>query len=250
LTRPARECVQVLMTSAAMIAGMVPMALALGEGAQAAAPLGRAVIGGLAAADDATLIVLPSVYSLVQSGARDITIAGSRRPRECVSECGFCMTMLTTVPSPRAYHLCSVLVMIAAAACGGSGAATSGSGATAAADPMTVDVANVVEQPLNVELSLPGELTAFQSVAIHPRVAGFVKAVHVDRGSRVRAGDVLVTLDAPEVIAQRAEAQSKLQGAEAQFSVARAKAEADRGTYEKLKAASATSGSGRWQRTW
>jgi multidrug efflux pump subunit AcrB len=60
----------VLMTSAAMIAGMVPMALALGEGAQAAAPLGRAVIGGLAAATIATLIVLPSVYSLVQQSAR------------------------------------------------------------------------------------------------------------------------------------------------------------------------------------
>jgi multidrug efflux pump subunit AcrB len=60
----------VLMTSAAMIAGMVPMALALGEGAEAAAPLGRAVIGGLAAATMATLIVLPSVYSLVQQSAR------------------------------------------------------------------------------------------------------------------------------------------------------------------------------------
>jgi multidrug efflux pump subunit AcrB len=60
----------VLMTSAAMIAGMVPMALALGEGAEATAPLGRAVIGGLAAATVATLIVLPSVYSLVQQSAR------------------------------------------------------------------------------------------------------------------------------------------------------------------------------------
>ena len=60
----------VLMTSAAMIAGMIPMALALGEGADATAPLGRAVIGGLAAATLATLIVLPSVYSLVQQSAR------------------------------------------------------------------------------------------------------------------------------------------------------------------------------------
>ncbi len=60
----------VLMTSAAMIAGMVPMALALGEGAEATAPLGRAVIGGLAAATVATLFVLPSVYSLVQQSAR------------------------------------------------------------------------------------------------------------------------------------------------------------------------------------
>lgn len=59
----------VLMTSAAMIAGMMPMALAFGEGAQATAPLGRAVIGGLAAATVATLFVLPSVYSLVQQSA-------------------------------------------------------------------------------------------------------------------------------------------------------------------------------------
>jgi multidrug efflux pump subunit AcrB len=59
----------VLMTSAAMIAGMIPMALAFGEGAEATAPLGRAVIGGLAAATFATLLVLPSVYSLVQGAA-------------------------------------------------------------------------------------------------------------------------------------------------------------------------------------
>jgi multidrug efflux pump subunit AcrB len=56
----------VLMTSTAMIAGMLPMALAIGEGAAVAAPLGRAVIGGLAAATFATLFVLPSVYSIAQ----------------------------------------------------------------------------------------------------------------------------------------------------------------------------------------
>jgi len=60
----------VLMTSAAMIAGMVPMALALGEGAEATAPLGRAVIGGLAAATMATLLVLPFVYALLQRSTR------------------------------------------------------------------------------------------------------------------------------------------------------------------------------------
>jgi multidrug efflux pump subunit AcrB len=60
----------VLMTSAAMIAGMIPMAVALGEGAEATAPLGRAVIGGLAAATVATLVVLPSIYSLVLRSAR------------------------------------------------------------------------------------------------------------------------------------------------------------------------------------
>jgi multidrug efflux pump subunit AcrB len=59
----------VLMTSAAMIAGMVPMALGIGEGSEATAPLGRAVIGGLAAATVATVFVLPFVYSLVQQAA-------------------------------------------------------------------------------------------------------------------------------------------------------------------------------------
>jgi len=60
----------VLMTSAAMIAGMLPMALAMGEGAEATGPLGRAVIGGLAAATMATLLVLPFVYALLQPSTR------------------------------------------------------------------------------------------------------------------------------------------------------------------------------------
>ena len=57
----------ILMTSCAMLAGMVPMALALGEGGEQTAPLGRAVIGGLSAATFATLLVLPAVFALVQS---------------------------------------------------------------------------------------------------------------------------------------------------------------------------------------
>jgi multidrug efflux pump subunit AcrB len=52
----------ILMTSLAMISGMVPLALALGEGGEQTAPLGRAVIGGLLAATLATLFVLPSVF--------------------------------------------------------------------------------------------------------------------------------------------------------------------------------------------
>ncbi len=59
----------ILMTSMAMIAGMVPMALAIGEGSQQTAPLGRAVIGGLLFATAATLLILPLVFSLVQQRA-------------------------------------------------------------------------------------------------------------------------------------------------------------------------------------
>lgn len=57
------------MTSMAMVAGMIPLALGLGSGAETSAPLGRAVIGGLLASTLATLTILPSVFSIVQRGA-------------------------------------------------------------------------------------------------------------------------------------------------------------------------------------
>jgi multidrug efflux pump subunit AcrB len=55
----------VLMTALAMVIGMVPMALGLGEGGEQNAPLGRAVIGGLTFATVATLIFVPVVFSIV-----------------------------------------------------------------------------------------------------------------------------------------------------------------------------------------
>ena len=56
----------VLMTASAMIIGMLPMSLGLGEGGEQNAPLGRAVIGGLLAATFATLIFVPVVYSILR----------------------------------------------------------------------------------------------------------------------------------------------------------------------------------------
>jgi multidrug efflux pump subunit AcrB len=65
----------ILMTSCAMIAGMLPMALALGEGGQQVAPLGRAVIGGLAAATITTLLILPAIFAVVQGGAATASVS-------------------------------------------------------------------------------------------------------------------------------------------------------------------------------
>jgi multidrug efflux pump subunit AcrB len=59
----------ILMTSLAMIAGMTPMAIGFGRGGQQTAPLGRAVIGGLAFATVATLLVLPAVFAVLQARA-------------------------------------------------------------------------------------------------------------------------------------------------------------------------------------
>jgi multidrug efflux pump subunit AcrB len=59
----------ILMTSVAMIAGMIPMAAGLGEGGDQASPLGRAVIGGLVASTFAALFILPLVFAWVQGRA-------------------------------------------------------------------------------------------------------------------------------------------------------------------------------------
>ena len=63
---PARSALRpVMMTALAMIIGMVPMALGLGDGGEQNAPLGRAVIGGLLMATVATLFFVPTFFSLV-----------------------------------------------------------------------------------------------------------------------------------------------------------------------------------------
>jgi membrane fusion protein (multidrug efflux system) len=133
----------------------------------------------------------------------------------------------------------SVLLALTVA-CAGNRSAQSAT--TSEPGPPTLDVARVVQQPVNVTLSMPGELDSFEAVAVYPKVTGFVKTIRVDRGSRVRTGELIAELEAPEFVAQRAEAQSKLEAAQAQLAVVRSKADADTSTYDKLKAASATPG--------
>src|SRR5262249_45499985 len=87
-----------------------------------------------------------------------------------------------------------LLAAIVSACCGAPPPQTSEPAA-----PMTVEVARVIEQPVNVTLSMPGQLDPDEVVAVFSKVTGFVKTIAVDRGSRVRVGDVLATLEAPEL---------------------------------------------------
>jgi membrane fusion protein, multidrug efflux system len=139
-------------------------------------------------------------------------------------------------------RLCGTTALLTAAiACGGSPPAATPATAASAEVP-SIEVTKVVEEAVNATVSLPGEMDGYESVSMYPKVTGFIKTIVVDRGTRVRAGQILATLDAPEVAAQRAEAQSRLQNVEAQLVAARAKADADAGTFAKLKSASATPG--------
>ncbi|MBW8686873.1 efflux RND transporter periplasmic adaptor subunit [Chitinophaga rhizophila] len=93
----------------------------------------------------------------------------------------------------------------------------------------------VVREPLSSTIQLPAVLEAYQKVSIYPRVNGFVKTVNVDRGSAVRRGQVLITLEAPEIIQQYFAAQSKYLQSKAVFA-------ASKDNYERTLAVSETPG--------
>jgi RND family efflux transporter MFP subunit len=136
----------------------------------------------------------------------------------------------------------AVTASLLALACGSGQAQKTPGPAAAAGQPATVDAVVVVANTLNVIVPLPGELQAYETVAVYPRVSGFVKSIAVDRGSHVTAGQVVARLEAPELLAQRAEAQAKLQSAAAQLVASEARLASDDATYQHLKTASATPG--------
>lgn len=108
--------------------------------------------------------------------------------------------------------------------------------------PQVVSVIPVESLKLETTLLLPAQLAPYEVVDIYPKVTGFLDMITVDRGSRVHAGEVILRLSAPELVAQRAQAQATQQGAEAQLSVAQAKFASDHGTYLHLAAAAKTPG--------
>ena len=106
----------------------------------------------------------------------------------------------------------------------------------------TVEAVPVISRVVERKLKLPGELLPYQSVDLHARVTGFVERVEVDVGSAVKRGQRLITLSAPEMTAQLAEAEAKVQAILSQQAEADAKIVAAESTHDRLKAASATPG--------
>jgi membrane fusion protein, multidrug efflux system len=105
-----------------------------------------------------------------------------------------------------------------------------------------IDLATVISKPVSRTIDLPGEFLPFLAVSLHAKVSGFVDRVLVDRGSIVKRGDLLVELSAPELQAQIAEAESKVQAAESARLQAEAQLSAAQSTYERLKKAAETPG--------
>lgn len=227
----------ILMTSIAMMVGMLPLALGGGEGGEQSAALGRAVIGGLAASTLATLFVLPAVFALVMG--RVGTASASLHPFDPQSR-RFAPADAPGGLRPQAIAVC-VAVCVAAAGCdraaldrigvGGLLPAEAPPVAMPAAGPViaTVTGTTPARATLKRTTTQPGQIEAFESTGLHAKVSGFVETVPVDIGSAVKRGDLLVELTHPEldaeVVQKRAlveQAEAEARQAEAQTKVARA----------------------------
>jgi RND family efflux transporter MFP subunit len=116
---------------------------------------------------------------------------------------------------------------------------------TASAAPQTVpqlEVTTVKSQKLNTTERLPAELIPYESVDIYAKETGFVKSIKVDRGSKVTQGELIAELEAPELVAQRAQANAAYRSAESQLAAGQAKLAADQATYQHMSAAAKVPG--------
>jgi RND family efflux transporter MFP subunit len=98
------------------------------------------------------------------------------------------------------------------------------------------DTGVITEKALAGSVRLPGQLKPFNEVNIFPKVNGFVKSMHVDRGSIVHKGELLITLEAPEM-------ESQLQAANSKYLQAHENAVASKEKYQRLKEAAKEPGS-------
>ncbi|MEJ7741035.1 MAG: efflux RND transporter periplasmic adaptor subunit [Chitinophagaceae bacterium] len=102
-------------------------------------------------------------------------------------------------------------------------------------EPPAVEVISVQKGKLSSSLQVPGELVAYQQVDLYAKENSFVKKLYVDVGSDVRRGQLLASLEAPELNSKLAEAQSQLRSREAIY-------QASRASYDRLYETSKTPG--------
>ncbi|MCF0070024.1 efflux RND transporter periplasmic adaptor subunit [Dyadobacter sp. CY261] len=143
----------------------------------------------------------------------------------------------------RHIHQIAMTVLVAGAAtvlqsCGSSRAEEEEhkkAAAEASAGAAVVDAFPLKKEQLASNIQIPGELIAFQQVDIYAKVSSFVKKLHVDVGSEVREGQLLATMEAPELTSQLVTSESRLKSFEAIY-------QASKANYDRLLETSKTPG--------
>lgn len=129
-----------------------------------------------------------------------------------------------------------IVLAVALQGCGPSAAnnETEKTGGAPAAAP-ALEAFSLQKGQLSSSIKIPGELVAFQRVDLYAKVSSFVKKLYVDVGSEVKAGQLLVTMEAPELNSQLSGAESRLKSQEAIYLSSKA-------TYDRLLETSKTPG--------
>jgi membrane fusion protein (multidrug efflux system) len=122
------------------------------------------------------------------------------------------------------------------AACSGNQKPVDLTTPAAASTKKHADIGSITERALSGSARLPGQLKPYNEVNIFPKVNGFVKQLYVDRGTVVKKGQLLITLEAPEM-------ESQLQAANSRYLQAQENAVASREKYQRLKEAAKEPGS-------
>jgi RND family efflux transporter MFP subunit len=109
-----------------------------------------------------------------------------------------------------------IAVTAVSISCSKSSSDSSESSTTELVKP-SVEMITLKKDTLESRMTIPGELIANQQVDLYAKVSGFVKELKVDIGSKVKTGQVLIVLEAPEMVAQLSAAQSRLKSQEATY---------------------------------
>src|ERR1700733_1467862 len=117
------------------------------------------------------------------------------------------------ITRPGALAVIAAALAIGLSSCSGKGEPVEASGST-----ITVGVTKVVKKSLGRQLTLSSELVPFQEIDVYAKESGFVKKLDVDYGTHVKAGQVIATLEIPELEAQLQEDQAEIKNAANQVS--------------------------------
>jgi RND family efflux transporter MFP subunit len=117
-----------------------------------------------------------------------------------------------------------------------SGCSDSGSQSKAAEIP-SASAARVTRENLSSRLTVAGHFQAFQEVDLHAKVSGYIQRINVDIGDRVRAGQVIATLEVPELTAQVAGAQAEVRHSQSEIQRAKSEVAAAESNHAALHAA-------------
>ena len=195
----------VCMTALAMIIGMSPMALGLGEGGEQNAPLGRAVIGGLIFATVATLLFVPVVFSIIHGRHAAAPGQKARRPPslerlmpdknpDAGPDHGASAGTAAAFNAARAEALGQDCARRGGgrsrwwASAGGCGRPISTAAWT---DDQAIPTVQIIKPETNMKggvLNLPGDVQAFTTAPIYAQVSGYVRKWYFDIGATVKTG--------------------------------------------------------------